>query len=282
MSASGTITRQIAILIDGGFFLRRAESMGLITRNGDVETVAALLRRMCRRHVQMLLREQDRNWQRHIYRIYFYDALPYDGVAHHPLHNAQVFYAKTDIAIFRRALFDRLKRERNVALRLGEVIRHDDWVMPTSRLKPLLPTRDWINGLDLENVAADGSLALTLSADQVEAARRLKARWSALSNDDVSLDLRQKGVDMRIGLDIAALALKRFVNTIVLVTGDSDFVPAAKLARREGLQFILDPLWQPRNLDALHEHIDGLQSGLPNRAAARRAQDHGSSVDEPE
>jgi uncharacterized LabA/DUF88 family protein len=31
---------------------------------------------------------------------------------------------------------------------------------------------------------------------------------------------------------------------LVLVTGDSDFVPAAKLARREGVEFLLDPLWQ--------------------------------------
>ena len=44
--------------------------------------------------------------------------------------------------------------------------------------------------------------------------------------------------------------------------GDSDFVPAAKMARREGIEFILDPLWQEVNAD-LFEHIDGLQSGLP-------------------
>jgi uncharacterized LabA/DUF88 family protein len=45
------------------------------------------------------------------------------------------------------------------------------------------------------------------------------------------------------------------------VAGDSDFVPAAKLARREGMEFILDPLWQNVNVD-LFEHIDALQSGL--------------------
>lgn len=52
------------------------------------------------------------------------------------------------------------------------------------------------------------------------------------------------------------------MDTIVLVSGDSDFVPAAKLARREGIDFVLDPLWQQINAD-LFEHIDGLQSGLP-------------------
>ncbi len=67
---------------------------------------------------------------------------------------------------------------------------------------------------------------------------------------------------MRIGLDIASLTLKKQVQTIILISGDSDFVPAAKLARREGVQFILDPMWQSVN-DDLFEHIDGLQSGLP-------------------
>ena len=75
------------------------------------------------------------------------------------------------------------------------------------------------------------------------------------------MGLRQKGVDMRIAIDIASLTLKKQVGTIVLVTGDSDFVPAAKLARREGMEFILDPLWQNVN-DDLFEHIDGLQSGF--------------------
>lgn len=210
----------------------------------------------------MLTREGAHSWQRHIYRIFFYDALPFEEVAHHPLLNRQIHYRVSDVANFRRALFERLRRERNVALRLGEVIRHDDWIMPTARLKPLLPTRNWIAAIDFGTTAEDGSV--TLTAEQVDKARRLQGKWAELRDTDVTLDLRQKGVDMRIGLDIAALALKRFVSTIVLVAGDRDFVPAAKLARREGLQIIIDPLWQQRRLDDLWEHIDGLQSGLPN------------------
>ena len=38
----------------------------------------------------------------------------------------------------------------------------------------------------------------------------------------------QKGVDIRIGLDIARIAVKHIVDIIVLVTGDSDFVPVMK------------------------------------------------------
>lgn len=45
---------------------------------------------------------------------------------------------------------------------------------------------------------------------------------------------QQKGVDMKIGLDIAWLATKKIADIIVLVTADSDFVSPMKLARREG------------------------------------------------
>jgi uncharacterized LabA/DUF88 family protein len=66
---------------------------------------------------------------------------------------------------------------------------------------------------------------------------------------------------MKIGVDIASLALKRFVDRIVLISGDSDFVPAAKLARREGIDFILDPMGADVE-PSLFEHIDGLESSV--------------------
>jgi uncharacterized LabA/DUF88 family protein len=46
------------------------------------------------------------------------------------------------------------------------------------------------------------------------------------------------------------------------VTGDSDFVPAAKLARREGVEFLLDPLWQQFSED-LTEHVDDVLPAFP-------------------
>jgi len=55
-------------------------------------------------------------------------------------------------------------------------------------------------------------------------------------------DFRQKGVDMKIGLDIAWMAGKKTVDKIVLVTGDSDFISPMKLARREGIQIYLYPM----------------------------------------
>ena len=82
-----------------------------------------------------------------------------------------------------------------------------------------------------------------------------------LEEKDCILQIEQKGVDMRIGLDIASLAYKKQVDQIVLISGDSDFVSAAKLARREGIDFILDPLGAPVKPD-LFEHIDGLRTSI--------------------
>lgn len=47
----------------------------------------------------------------------------------------------------------------------------------------------------------------------------------------------QKGVDMRVGLDIASLPGN--VEKIILVTGDTDLVPAIKHARKCGVQVVL-------------------------------------------
>ncbi|WP_231957968.1 NYN domain-containing protein [Arcanobacterium haemolyticum] len=69
--------------------------------------------------------------------------------------------------------------------------------------------------------------------------------------------IRHSKVALRLGLDIASLAESDVVNQIVMISGDSDFVPAAKLARRAGIDFLLDPMWSEQISDSLSEHIDG-------------------------
>ncbi len=61
----------------------------------------------------------------------------------------------------------------------------------------------------------------------------------ALTDDHFKPDFEQKGVDMRIGLDIANFASTRSVDRIVLITGDTDCIPAMKHARISGLQIAL-------------------------------------------
>lgn len=63
------------------------------------------------------------------------------------------------------------------------------------------------------------------------------------SNPPVDADFapkfEQKGVDMRIGLDMATIAATRSVDLIALMTNDTDCIPAMKLARRSGIQVAL-------------------------------------------
>lgn len=60
-----------------------------------------------------------------------------------------------------------------------------------------------------------------------------------LTDDDFKPDFEQKGVDMRIGLDIANFANERSVDRIILVSGDTDCIPAMKHARIAGLQIVV-------------------------------------------
>ncbi|ABM17137.1 NYN domain-containing protein [Marinobacter sp. DSM 26671] len=258
--------RNIAILIDGGFFLKRLPKLVNADDCDTVTKVTDCIRRMCKQHIRFLTGDSSRQWHQHVYRIFFYDALPYDGKAHHPIDNRAIDFAKSDVAKYRHELFDALRKQRKVALRLGKVNKDRDWTINPRYTKKLLKTREWLSALDQipspEGDALPDETSLTLTPEQTQSLLNLRDLWSSLDGGTVSLGLHQKGVDMRIGIDIASLTLKQQVDTIILVAGDSDFVPAAKMARREGIEFILDPLWQEVNAD-LFEHIDGLQSGLP-------------------
>ena len=139
-------------------------------------------------------------------------------------------------------LHEHLRGKRKVALRLGHLSAVTQWTIKPDKVGLLLAGR---------------------------------MQMSDLTPEDVTVDVRQKGVDMRIGLDVSSLAFKKQVDQIVLIAGDADFVPAAKQARREGIDFVLDPMWQriPPNL---HEHIDGKRSTCPQ--SPRRGQDRPGDV----
>jgi uncharacterized LabA/DUF88 family protein len=56
-----------------------------------------------------------------------------------------------------------------------------------------------------------------------------------LTDDCFVPNLKQKGVDIKIGLDVAWISFNHIASNIVLITGDSDFVPIIKTARRSGV-----------------------------------------------
>jgi uncharacterized LabA/DUF88 family protein len=76
------------------------------------------------------------------------------------------------------------------------------------------------------------------------------------TDEDFNPDFEQKGVDLRIGLDIATFAIGRKVDRIALITGDTDLIPAMKLARREGLQVIGVELQNQKTSRELAAHFD--------------------------
>ncbi|SFV52904.1 hypothetical protein MNB_SUP05-5-786 [hydrothermal vent metagenome] len=67
---------------------------------------------------------------------------------------------------------------------------------------------------------------------------------------------RQKGVDMRIGLDIAHISHQGKVDRIILITGDTDFIPAMKYARKFGIQIVLTKFTKHKLSPELQYHTD--------------------------
>ena len=162
-----------------------------------------------------------------LYRIFYYDCPPMTRQVFHPLTQKPVNFAKSDTYTWAYNFFNELKKKRKVALRMGELAEQQaHYVLKNNKLNQLI--RGQISVQDL-------------------------------TEKDFLFNVEQKGVDMRIGLDIASLAYKKQVDQIVLLSGDSDFVSAAKLARREGIDFILDAL-HTNIKENLFEHIDGLRT----------------------
>ncbi|WP_409409520.1 hypothetical protein AAE485_03445 [Acidithiobacillus ferriphilus] len=87
---------RIAILIDSGYFLKRLPKLVTPNRCDTPQNIVACIRQLCRTHVKRLTGKDDARWQQHLYRSFFYDAMPYEGKAHHPIDNRPIDYAKTE------------------------------------------------------------------------------------------------------------------------------------------------------------------------------------------
>lgn len=209
-----------AILVDGGFYRKRA--CHLWGEKSPKER-ANELRDYCYLHLR------DKYENRYLYRVFYYDCPPITESINvmNPLTRKNINLSKTDDCKWSVAFLDELKHQRKFALRMGRLSTNQThYMLKYDSLKKLCA----------------GTITL-----------------SDLTDDDFYLNLEQKGVDMRIGIDISSLAFKKQVDQLILISGDSDFVPAAKQARREGIDFILDPMHSTIKPD-LFEHIDGIRT----------------------
>lgn len=115
-------------------------------------------------------------------RIYFYDAPPADGQLKNPLDGATVNLGATAEFSRHKSLLDKLEMKPDFALRLGETVTHQ-WRLGSRALKNLF------------------------------------AKPRAIAAQDIVPNITQKGVDLRVGLDIARPSLTQSVQVIVVVTG---------------------------------------------------------------
>jgi uncharacterized LabA/DUF88 family protein len=79
--------------------------------------------------------------------------------------------------------------------------------------------------------------------------RAIPIAGKALVDADFKANFEQKGVDMRIGLDIAVISAEKRIDRILLVSADTDLIPAMKHARRAGLQVVGIQLPVPPAID---------------------------------
>lgn len=209
-----------AILVDGAFYLKRAK---ILFGEKTPEQRADELYMYCNRHIK----DKDKGKEKYLYRIFFYDCPPSRKTIYNPLTQKSINLEKSPQFAWSTDFHKAVVTKRKTALRMGELL--------------------------------ESTAGFILKAEPMKKLLRKEITVDDLTIADFSLDIAQKGVDMRIGLDIASLAQKKLVDQIILIAGDSDFVPAAKHARREGIDFILDPMWHTIK-DSLNEHIDGLHS----------------------
>ena len=175
---------------------------------------------------------KDRHENRYLYRVFYYDCPPSDQNVHDPITKHTIKLKDSPEYKWMTEFLGELKHQRKFAVRLGSL--------------------------------NDAQLYYQLNRDATKKLLNGTLEIKDITLRDMDLHMEQKGVDMRIGVDISSLAFKRQVDQIILISGDSDFVPAAKQARREGIDFVLDPMRSPIRSD-LYEHIDGIRTRAPKK-----------------
>lgn len=77
-----------------------------------------------------------------------------------------------------------------------------------------------------------------------------------LTDADFKPRFEQKGVDLRIGLDLITMADNGAVDIMILMTGDTDLIPALKIVRTKGFQVAGVNLPNYTLIDELRQHVD--------------------------
>ncbi|MGA2622245.1 MAG: NYN domain-containing protein [Bacteroidota bacterium] len=134
--------------------------------------------------------------------IYYYDCSPYSEILNLPISNTPHDFSKDPNYYMAKRMQGKLRADQHFHLRRGQ-LSFDGWA-----LRP-------------------------------ECLEELKNKPRRLVDEDFEPRIRQKQVDLLIGIDMAKLAIKKEVERMVLVTSDSDLVPAIKYAQTRGVKVFL-------------------------------------------
>lgn len=236
----GTMTKT-AILIDGNYYLHRAKKLW---GEAAPEKRASELHEYALRHIDTKRSKRLEYGDRSLYRIFYYDCPPLDsGAFKQPWssHNT-VFSKKNPSNIWMSKFQSELGGMRKVAMRMGEI--------------------------------RSSNAHYTLKQESLSRLMRGEIAATDLGPDDFTLvGIKQSGVDMRIGLDVASLSFGGIVDQIVLIAGDSDFLPVAKAARRAGVDFLIDPMGHnlPKGLVVETDGVEDLTSECRRRKRATKS-----------
>ena len=136
-----------------------------------------------------------------LFRVFYYDCPPFGGKETNPISGQMVDFKPLGKFQARTLFLKEMGEKPFVALRLGEA-RNRGWTLSDSFIKRAMGAKVHIPP----------------------------------AATDVFVNLEQKGVDMRIGIDVATLALKRIADRIVLISGDTDSVASVSVRTAKNLR----------------------------------------------
>ncbi len=130
-------------------------------------------------------------------RTYFYDCLPFQGDS--PSDEEKELYRKKQSYLHALGSLSRFE------VRYGRLARRT------------------INFKEVERLNGSTFLLSCSDADP------------AYDPKNVVVKFEQKGVDTLVGIDVTGLSVRRSIGTVVLLAGDSDFIPSMRVAKDEGM-----------------------------------------------
>lgn len=171
------------------------------------------------------IREHSRLVEETLFRVYFYDVHPAASRLVNPLDHSNWDLGGSQMYRANTRFLEEAGCLDYVSLRMGETV---------------------VDGWKVGDRASQGM-------------RREKRE---MTGKDLLPNIKPRGMELRLGMDVASLACQNRVDTLVVVTASGHFLPALKMARSEGLQVWLAPLGHDLK-NELRIHSDGVLDLTP-------------------